>query len=277
MKTLTPVQSGDDSCRVPLAFTLIELLVVIAIIAILAALLLPVLTRAKAEGMRIQCLNNEKQLVTTWSLYYQDYNDKLVVNGGDSANVISSPRMWVHGGNHGTPESLTNTAWLVDSKYALFSPLVKNIPVYHCPADQMEWLISGRKVLEMRSYAMNCYLGMTSKTDLGPLTYDTAYQMCMKFSDLARSGPANRFVFMDVHPLSICTPGFGIDITMRTYIHVPSSLHRRRGVVSFADGHVETHRWTDPKILGPLPTQHGLPTVNNADLRWIVGRTTSRR
>ena len=88
-------------------FTLIELLVVIAIIAIIAALLLPALARAKSQAYRIQCVNNEKQITLTWAIYSTDNQDRLVLNGGDGAFSSSQPHLWVFGGNHGDPETLT--------------------------------------------------------------------------------------------------------------------------------------------------------------------------
>src|SRR5215469_5038835 len=81
------------------AFTLIELLVVIAIIAILAALLLPALAGAKMQAYRIQCTSNERQLILAWTIYSGDFNDLLVLNGGDTATISTTPHLWVFGGN----------------------------------------------------------------------------------------------------------------------------------------------------------------------------------
>jgi prepilin-type N-terminal cleavage/methylation domain-containing protein len=279
--------SDSKSCAT-FAFTLIELLVVIAIIAILAALLLPTLSRAKQSGYKANCVSNERQIVAAWWLYSMDNRDILALNGGDPHTVSTAPHLWVFGGNHGDPPTLTNRDYLIAEKYALFAPYNKAFDVYKCPADRSRWQIGGSLVQtttwvpELRSYSLNCYMGTVTSNLMSPLTISSAYQLYTKTSQLVAAGTANRFVFTDVNPGSICTPAFGVDMGGQTFVHYPSALHRNGGVIAFADAHVDFHKWRDPRTFRPMiPGEsyipHGERSLTNQDLAWIVQRTTSPR
>ncbi len=268
-----------------IAFTLIELLVVIAIITILAALLLPALALSKSEALRIQCVNNQREMIVAWSIYSGDNRENLALNGGDASPTSESAHLWVYGGNHGDPPTLTNTQYLIGGKYALFAYAQPAAALYKCPADVSKWFVgdTGNKVLELRSYSMNTYIGVAPSTGILilPLTQEPGYRVYLKSSQLASDSAANRFVFMDVNPASICTPGFGVDMSAETFVHVPSDLHRSRGVVAFADSHVESHKWLDPRTRIGIPPgsqfiPHGIPSPRNQDLNWITWRTTSK-
>ena len=262
------------------AFTLIELLVVIAIIAILAALLLPALAKAKAAAVRVVCTNNQKQLALTWALYSGDNREVLVANGGTGGTTL--PYLWVHGGNHGDDQTLTNFQYLVSSRYALFAPYLTTVNQYKCPADRSKWPIANGKIAsELRSYSLNSYLGTSGVNVQRPLLLVPGYKVHLKSSSLAADKPAQRFLFMDVNPANICTPGFGVDMNLQSIIHYPSFLHRGLGVVAFADNHVEAHKWLDARtrktVTGANYIAHNDAVAGNKDFVWIAGRTTSRR
>jgi prepilin-type N-terminal cleavage/methylation domain-containing protein/prepilin-type processing-associated H-X9-DG protein len=266
------------------AFTLIELLVVIAIIAILAALLLPALSGAKMQAARIQCVSNEKQMILAWTIYSTDYNDTLVLNGGDDTATSAQPHLWVYGGDHIAPSTQTNSVYLTGRTYALFAKSIPSGRVYKCPADFSTWPFwnsVATRVTDVRSYAMNCYIG-TAGAIVQPISLNSTFKIYTKSSQFGVDPPGNRFVFMDVNPASICTPAFGVDMSLQTWVHYPSHLHGRMGVLAFADGHVETHQWGDPRTMPILGSglayiQHNIASPNNPDLAWIAGQTTSKK
>lgn len=280
-------QEAGDGFYSRRAFTLVELLVVMAIVGILSAILLPALARARDHAYRVNCVSNQKQLITAWAMYANDNNEWLVANGGDGATTSTQPHLWVHGGNHGSPDTLTNRLFLVGGGYALFASLLPGERIYKCPADRTTWPLwssagTVKMVEELRSYAMNSYIGMPATgTPLTPISINPYYRTFQKTAQLEADGPANRFVFTDVNPANICTPAFGVDMSLYYWIHYPSGLHNRRGVLAFADSHVEAHRWLDARTMPALSSgtyiSHGYSASGNPDLAWIASMTTSSR
>ena len=273
------------------AFTLIELLVVIAIIAILASLLLPALARAKDQARRIQCISNQKQMTIAWAIYPIDNQDRLVLNGSQASATftpgVTPPFIWVYGGNHGDSQTLTNEQYLSGDKYALLAPYNKQYKIYKCPADRTLWPLvvgSTARVFQERSYALNYFIGTPAANVVNPLTtgFDATYRLYFKSAELNTDLPSERFLFIDVNPASICTPAFGLDMTSDRFIHFPSSFHRNGGVLSFADGHVAWHKWTDGRTrINNLPggtfAPHGQTSPGNPDLKWLREHATRRR
>ena len=263
--------------RASAGFTLVELLVVIAVIAILAALLLPALARAKVSAKRVGCINNQRQLAQVWVIYASDNNDWLPANG-EFYPANTTTRLWVQGAFAYT-EAATNVSYILDSRYALFANYLKTTRVYVCPTDRSVVTIGTQSFPKLRSYSLNAYLGWADAS-----SWDTrlasGYKIFQKHSQLVAQMPAGVFTFIDVQPDSICWPFFGVQMTQDSFFNFPNSSHNRGGVLSFADGHVDYHRWRDQRTITAYSAdyhKHNDSSPNNPDLVWLRDRTTVRK
>jgi prepilin-type N-terminal cleavage/methylation domain-containing protein len=279
-----------ESVREPLnlkhqnGFTLIELCAVILILAMLAAVLLPALAGTRQSTQSFQCMNNQKQLILGWQMYAADNNGLLPPNDfpwltayrGSSAQTQYQMRNWVVGTMAKSLDASISSPPVIaefTSSNTLLSPYVTNAIVYHCPADN--YINPLTHNLNARSYSMNCAVGTIGYTfytsgspPLGSPVQggwlpgnaynanQTAWRTYGKMSAFTKPGPANTFVILDENPVSINDGRFQVSAFAApgsTYlIDFPSGLHGAAGVISFADGHVVTHKWLDVRTYSPL-------------------------
>ncbi len=245
---MCPNGQTENGSQKPDAFTLIELLVVVAIIAILAAMLLPALAKAKLQAQGAQCMSNQKQLTVAWKMYVDDSQGNFPVNADENSQSTNG---WCNGVLSWQPDNTDNTN-TVKMQNSLLGAYCRNqTGIYKCPSDIWDCTESGVPMPRVRSISMNGYIGQ----DLLEITpaggCNTAnwagagngYRAYEKENQVFKPTPALLWLFVDEHPDSIDDGFFIFNMVVPKFDNGPAAYHNGACGFGFVDGHTEIHKW----------------------------------
>lgn len=273
------VQSSSRPARV--GFTLIELLVVIAIIAILAAMLLPVLSKAKTKAQGAQCMNNTKHLMLAWRMYAEDNRDALTGAGFGGVGPE-----WDGGGfmNFAANNPVNYDPNVTIKRSPLWPYCGNSEGIWKCPADRATVQFGVNRVPRVRSVSMNCWMGGANPNNLNGKSPGN-WTVFSKLSQIRH--PTKMMVVLDENEDSINNGWFGMNMlgypnspSQASIFDWPAYYHNRAAGIAFADGHSEIHRWRDSRTMPPVRdvtlvlNVNGTPSPNNPDVWWMQDHGT---
>jgi prepilin-type N-terminal cleavage/methylation domain-containing protein/prepilin-type processing-associated H-X9-DG protein len=294
-------------------FTLVELLVVIAIIAILAALLLPVLSKGKGRAQQIYCLDNGKQMMTAMTMYAADFRDLFPPNP-DDGNTIPGHN-WCSGAAGIGQSAEFNPDFLQDQTRSLLASYLRGVvSVFHCPGDVRmgkyqgsDPSLIGKSVPAARTFSMNqavgtiCpgfdsqpeakgkpfppHFGAPGLSVNGPWLNsnhshrrNTPWITYGKLSTIPAPGPSSLWVLVDENVTYLNDAAFSFGMEIPQWLDAPGTYHDGGCGFAFADGHSESHHWASskPKKGGMARNGERIADVNDLrDWNWMRAHTSA--
>lgn len=263
----SPKSEPESTARWVRGFTLLELLVVVAILGILAALLLPAVSAAKARALTVACTSNLKQFGAAFHLYAGDHNDAVLPNE-DGPNVPLG-RAWVEGWLGVPGSDCTNTVYL---RRSLVGAYLGEGTLWRCPAAK-DSSVGGITRPRVRTMSLNGFMG--AATNRGTAT------IYRRLAQIIRPSPSEALTFLDERADTINDGAFGMQWEFDEHQPAawvlrdkPAGLHRGGANLTYADGHVAVRRWQDARTLPAPRDDVALP--GNLDVLWLQQHGTAR-